>query len=399
MSATTTRVEARRAVEPFPFAALPAFGRAEIAARTRLLRAARTLVRLDALEHAALEILGQSTRARLVDVRVAALRGPDDSVGILLAPGGERSPAERVLVELDGALAGAIAALAVRQKAPAVHDPSKPASPALAGASAAVIAAVLRRSSRSGEDRAPLRVIAAGPGAALARDFTDAAGPASVAYLSIALGGETFGARVTISDSAPIAIPMPTFDDAALAALGDLALALPLVVARVVAHRAEALALAPGDLFVVPSAPTDAQRVLPDGSVAGTVALVAARSERGLGADLAPPSRLVLRGSTTLAWDPSAEDLGMAPGSANTNEALEDAPVVVRVEVGVVEMKAREWSQLGPGDVVTLGRKLGDPVVLRASGVELARGELVQVDGEMAVRILARTRRDGEGEA
>ena len=66
---------------------------------------------------------------------------------------------------------------------------------------------------------------------------------------------------------------------------------------------------------------------------------------------------------------------------------------MVRVELGVVEMKAREWAALSPGDVVTLGRKLGDPAVLRVGGIEVARGEIVQVDGEYGVRILGAARR------
>ena len=70
-----------------------------------------------------------------------------------------------------------------------------------------------------------------------------------------------------------------------------------------------------------------------------------------------------------------------------TLEALEDAPVVVRVELGVVELPAREWAALADGDVLTLGRKLGDLVVLRVGGVEVARGELVQVEGEYGIRI------------
>ena len=67
----------------------------------------------------------------------------------------------------------------------------------------------------------------------------------------------------------------------------------------------------------------------------------------------------------------------------------------MRVELGTVEMKAREWAALGPGDVVALGRKIGDPAILRVGGVELARGELVQVEGEMAVRIIARAKSGG----
>ena len=74
-----------------------------------------------------------------------------------------------------------------------------------------------------------------------------------------------------------------------------------------------------------------------------------------------------------------------------TARVLDDAAVVVRVELGSVEMKAHEWAQLSAGDVITLGRKLGEAAILRVGGVEVARGELVQVDGEYAVRILARS--------
>ena len=76
-------------------------------------------------------------------------------------------------------------------------------------------------------------------------------------------------------------------------------------------------------------------------------------------------------------------------------ESLEQAPIVVRVELGTVEMKAREWAELGPGDVVALGRKIGDLAILRVGGVEVARGELVQVEGEIAVRIASRANNGG----
>ena len=81
--------------------------------------------------------------------------------------------------------------------------------------------------------------------------------------------------------------------------------------------------------------------------------------------------------------------------TTTTLEVLEDAPVVVRVELGSVEMKAREWAELAPGDVVALGRRVGDPAILRVGGVELAHGELVQVDGEYGVRIVSRSGGDG----
>jgi flagellar motor switch/type III secretory pathway protein FliN len=84
----------------------------------------------------------------------------------------------------------------------------------------------------------------------------------------------------------------------------------------------------------------------------------------------------------------------MGDGESNVREAmaraLGDVPVVVRVEIGAAEMPAREWAALGKGDVIALGAKVADPVLLRVGGVEIARGELVEIDGEVGVRILSR---------
>ena len=79
-------------------------------------------------------------------------------------------------------------------------------------------------------------------------------------------------------------------------------------------------------------------------------------------------------------------------------DAVGEVPVVVRVEIGIAEMRAREWAALGAGDVVALGRKIGEPVTLRVGGVAVARGELVDLDGEVGVRILGRTE-EREGRA
>lgn len=80
-----------------------------------------------------------------------------------------------------------------------------------------------------------------------------------------------------------------------------------------------------------------------------------------------------------------------------------ETPIVVRLEIGSLELTAREWSLLVPGDVVQSGRRLDEPVILRVMGRELARGELVEVDGELGVRItslspLARGAESGDGQ-
>jgi flagellar motor switch/type III secretory pathway protein FliN len=68
-------------------------------------------------------------------------------------------------------------------------------------------------------------------------------------------------------------------------------------------------------------------------------------------------------------------------------EAALEAPLVVRIEIGSVSMTARDWAALRPGDVIESGRRINEPVVLRVAGREVARGELVDVEGEIGVRV------------
>jgi flagellar motor switch/type III secretory pathway protein FliN len=75
-----------------------------------------------------------------------------------------------------------------------------------------------------------------------------------------------------------------------------------------------------------------------------------------------------------------------------TSEVVLEAPMVVRVEVGAVTLSASEWALLGTGDVIALGRRVSDPVLLRIGGSEVARGELVDIEGELGVRIRERSR-------
>jgi flagellar motor switch/type III secretory pathway protein FliN len=72
-------------------------------------------------------------------------------------------------------------------------------------------------------------------------------------------------------------------------------------------------------------------------------------------------------------------------------DSVGEVPVVVRVEIGEATMTAREWATLGKGDVVTLRRRVGEYVTLRVGGVPVATGELVEVEGEVGVRIVGRT--------
>jgi flagellar motor switch/type III secretory pathway protein FliN len=114
----------------------------------------------------------------------------------------------------------------------------------------------------------------------------------------------------------------------------------------------------------------------------------------GLRAEIGEDGTLVIRGGVgalvpaEATMDPEEKDAVVA--------ALGDVPVLVRVEIGEATLPARDWASLSRGDVIPLGRRVGGPVVLRVEGLPLARGELVDLEGEVGVRIVERI---GAGEA
>ena len=65
----------------------------------------------------------------------------------------------------------------------------------------------------------------------------------------------------------------------------------------------------------------------------------------------------------------------------------EHLPLEVVIEVGRVQISGAEVMRLEVGDVLTIERPVGSTVDLRVGGQVLARGELVDVDGETGVRL------------
>lgn len=87
--------------------------------------------------------------------------------------------------------------------------------------------------------------------------------------------------------------------------------------------------------------------------------------------------------------DEQPEDTdSVSTGEPSTTDVLGDAPVIVRVEVGAVTLTAKEWAAVQPGDLLTTGSRIAERVSLRVAGIEVARGQLVDVEGEIGVRIL-----------
>ncbi|MBX3184813.1 MAG: FliM/FliN family flagellar motor switch protein [Polyangiaceae bacterium] len=174
--------------------------------------------------------------------------------------------------------------------------------------------------------------------------------------------------------------------------LGALPLALPLVVGQSPCHRRLLAELRVGDAWI-PGEPLwlDAER-------SGRVALVAPGGERAVQASVTRGQARITELTTALPWsldgahsDEAASDTSGygAPEEllmTDTHPVM-DAPILIRVELGSVTLSAAEWARLTVGDVLETDVSLSAPVVLRAAGRALARGELVEVEGHIGVRI------------
>jgi type III secretion system YscQ/HrcQ family protein len=65
-----------------------------------------------------------------------------------------------------------------------------------------------------------------------------------------------------------------------------------------------------------------------------------------------------------------------------------DAPIELQVELARFALTLAELQRMQPGDVLATGRRIGEHVTVRMAGRALAEGELVDVEGEVGVRLL-----------
>ena len=167
-----------------------------------------------------------------------------------------------------------------------------------------------------------------------------------------------------------------------LSELGALSITVPVVVGWSLAERVLLADFVPGNAWF-PGA-----GLWLNAHLEGAIALAAPGQESGVAGTLSRDGRIVIRGqSVPLLPDAGERMSDPAKPETSLTDAVLESPIVVRVEVGAVTLSAREWAELGPGDVIETGRRIAEPVVLRVAGREVARGELVNLEGELGVRI------------
>jgi flagellar motor switch/type III secretory pathway protein FliN len=353
-------------VSPFPWTALQLCSRESL----RALRQAREVLRVpeatEKLRVALADVLGSGTQ---VSVRVARAAKPERATaGTLTFMLEEKLP---VCLEPEPALVSAVVARVLGERR-GIERLGQAEDQALAGAAAAIAAEVARRAGLAVRWLKPSE-----------RPLGGAIGTA----ITLELEERTYGLHVW---TWPAIDPGGDSTQLSLTDLGDTEIELRFVVAASLADRDELLSLCPGDAWL----PGEGWWINTAGQ--GRALLVAADGETGVWVDLAADGRVVLTSDTgQVLADPDPKDgaSNMTQSEAETKaqgaleSAVLDAPVVVRVEVGAVSLAARQWAALKPGDVLQTGRRIAEPVTLRIAGREVARGDLVSVEGELGVRI------------
>ena len=71
--------------------------------------------------------------------------------------------------------------------------------------------------------------------------------------------------------------------------------------------------------------------------------------------------------------------------SAAELEQVFDVPVLVSAVLGSLKLSIGELLQLGPGKVLELERRVGEPIDIRVNNRLVARGEVVLVDDRLGV--------------
>jgi type III secretion system YscQ/HrcQ family protein len=76
-------------------------------------------------------------------------------------------------------------------------------------------------------------------------------------------------------------------------------------------------------------------------------------------------------------------------GQAEGADLLNDVPLQIAVEIGRLPITAEEVVSIKVGHVFDLNRQVGEPLDLSVNGKIVARGELVEIEGNLGIRIVS----------
>ncbi|HEY4000659.1 MAG TPA: flagellar motor switch protein FliN [Candidatus Xenobia bacterium] len=83
-----------------------------------------------------------------------------------------------------------------------------------------------------------------------------------------------------------------------------------------------------------------------------------------------------------------------SPGGAPSSiDLLRDVPLEVQAQLGKTRKLVREILKLNVGSIVELDKEAGEPIDILVNNKLIARGEVVEIDGNYGVRITEITNR------
>ena len=360
-------------VSPYPWSTLPTLSGTTEAQKQRVRRWLRAHLEPERLDEAIGRVLCDEAQLTVAEVNVTGSAASSFPTRLAFTFGA----GNHLEVALDTPLAG-LALSRVLKHPPRWLDPSKPLTPPLLGALSAIFIEIVRASHT---------LISLKTRVAVDRPK----GNAVIVRGTVRLDGAPYPFEITLWANA-LDLPV-TRSSKSLRHLGVIPLTLPLVLAASTGSSSELEQLNSGDVWL----PDGGWLCDPNGR--GQAALCLESGEVGHEVAIQADGSLVFTSRTiTLTWDPPALVSSMPkpaykdrmvnePEEQQLAEALLDVPVVVRVELGAVRLSAKEWADLAPGDVIDTQQRIAAPVTLRISGEAVAEGELVNIDGQIGVRI------------
>lgn len=205
------------------------------------------------------------------------------------------------------------------------------------------------------------------------------AGPFLACAFEVSAGGDAGGVRAFL----PLSLRFAAAGRAPRQAFAALPLTLIAQIGSAAFKRAELQQLKLGDVIVL-----DHTSLAFDGrAFAGHVMVHVAGSGTHLLCRTGERSLSVE--SLTSVKEPKMTNgrLSQSPEPRTLPEIASDAPLELSVELARFSLTLGELQRTAPGDVLVTGRRIGDAVTLRVADTALAEGELVDVDGEIGVRI------------
>jgi len=369
-------------MRPYPWQTLPRWTRSEVALCARIAEHARAPA-LTRLRSTLGELLDVEVRIEPGRVGVTSSAGlPAELAPVVVAVALELGGG-RLAVELEPAMALAIVDRVLG------GEGTSPAAPTALSAVEEGVLAFLAARACAGSTWVVVDVFGTREG------LTAWLGEGAIGcwHLTLTLGARQAPARLwapertLVGASRPVAGELPV-------ELGELPALLAARLGRARLPAREVLALATGDVL------------LPDelGCVRGAS-----------GAPEPSEMALVSRGGSVVVrlgreggdWIVRGLERGAPPRSATLGEAamteskdevvrtgelavVAELPVEVSIELGRIELRVSELAALVPGRVLSARIPVGGPVELRAGGHTVAIGELVDIEGELGVRIVER---------